>query len=144
MSDMIGKEAAALAVANVEIGYHDGISGDWHPHSGPAIIRAACAAIRALHPADDAPQMRPETESEHIARDMREGRFPARSELQMVPIAALPPADDAVEAQVKAEHTRLSMTPAQFANMERWRGYTEGLDAMRDAALAAIRAGVKP
>jgi hypothetical protein len=55
--------------------------------------------------------------------------------------AALPPAPDAVEALVKSEHTRLSMTPAQFANMERWRGYTEGLDAMRDAALAAIRAG---
>ena len=50
---------------------------------------------------------------------------------------------DAVEALVKAEHTRLSMTPAQFANMERWRGYTEGLDAMRDAALSAIRGGSK-
>jgi hypothetical protein len=59
-------------------------------------------------------------------------------------LAALPPAPDALEALVKAEHTRLSMTPAQFANMERWRGYTEGLDAMRDAALAAIRAGGKP
>jgi hypothetical protein len=57
---------------------------------------------------------------------------------------ALPPALDAVEALVKSEHMRLSMTPAQFANMERWRGYTEGLDAMRDAALAAIRAGGNP
>ena len=28
--------------------------------------------------------MRPETTSEHIARDMREGRFPERSEPQMV------------------------------------------------------------
>lgn len=30
-------------------------------------------------------KMRDETEAEHIARDMREGRFPERSEPQMVP-----------------------------------------------------------
>ncbi len=36
--------------------------------------------------------MRPETTSEHIARDMREGRFPERSEPQMVadPAATAP------------------------------------------------------
>ena len=37
---------------------------------------------------DQARQMRPETTSEHIARDMREGRFPEQSERQMVPVLA--------------------------------------------------------
>ena len=37
---------------------------------------------------DQARQMRPETKSEHIARDMREGRFPEQSERQMVPVLA--------------------------------------------------------
>ena len=44
-------EQAGLAVANVEIGFHDGISGEWHPLAGPSIISAACAAIRSLAPA---------------------------------------------------------------------------------------------
>jgi hypothetical protein len=33
--------------------------------------------------------LRPETTSEHIARDMREGRFPKQSEPQMVPVQPL-------------------------------------------------------
>ena len=33
-------------------------------------------------------QFRPETTSEHIARDMREGRFPEQSPVQMVPVEA--------------------------------------------------------
>lgn len=37
---------------------------------------------------ESAKPVRPETTSEHIARDMREGRFPQRSEPQMVPTAA--------------------------------------------------------
>ena len=37
---------------------------------------------------DQARGMRPETTSEHIARDMREGRFPEQSERQMVPVLA--------------------------------------------------------
>ena len=37
--------------------------------------------------------MRPETTSEHIARDMREGRFPEQSERQMVPVKADLPAE---------------------------------------------------
>lgn len=41
-------ERAALAVANVEIGWHDGISGDYHCKSGPAILSNSCSAIRAL------------------------------------------------------------------------------------------------
>ena len=41
-------EAAGLAIANLEIGYHDGIGGDWHPYNGPHLISAGCAAIRAL------------------------------------------------------------------------------------------------
>jgi len=41
--------------------------------------------------------VRPETTSEHIARDMREGRFPKRSEPQMVADLA------AVPAQVKVK-----------------------------------------
>jgi hypothetical protein len=36
-------------------------------------------------PADKGEPVRPETEAEHIARDMRDGRFPQRSERQMVP-----------------------------------------------------------
>lgn len=44
-------------------------------------------ALAALEPQAPAPQMRSETEMEHIARDMREGRFPERSEPQMVPQA---------------------------------------------------------
>jgi hypothetical protein len=43
----------------------------------------------------DAPQKRPETTSEHIARDIREGRFPQRSEPQMVEQA-----DEAVTLQI--------------------------------------------
>ena len=49
------REAAALAVANIEIGYHDGIGGDWHPYNGLHIISAACAAIRALPAAEPEP-----------------------------------------------------------------------------------------
>ena len=45
-------EQAGLAVANTEIGFHDGISGDWHPMDGPSIISACCAAIRDLAPID--------------------------------------------------------------------------------------------
>ena len=33
-------------------------------------------------------QFRPETTSEHLARDMREGRFPKKSTVQMVPVEA--------------------------------------------------------
>lgn len=40
-------ERAGLAVANVEIGFHDGISGDWHPMDGPSIISACKAEGRA-------------------------------------------------------------------------------------------------
>lgn len=36
----------------------------------------------------EAPALRPETTSEHIARDMREGRFPEKSPVQMVPVEA--------------------------------------------------------
>jgi len=43
-----GVEDAGLAIANLEIGYHDGISGDWHPYNGPHLISSGCKAIRAL------------------------------------------------------------------------------------------------
>lgn len=36
----------------------------------------------------EAPALRPETTSEHIARDIREGRFPEQSPVQMVPVEA--------------------------------------------------------
>lgn len=42
---------------------------------------------------DQARGMRPETTSEHIARDMREGRFPEQSERQMVAVQASPPGE---------------------------------------------------
>lgn len=41
------------------------------------------------------PAMRPETESENIARDIREGRFPKRSEPKMVPVEQAVAADGA-------------------------------------------------
>lgn len=47
-------QRAGLAVAETEIGYHDGVSGDWHPYSPPAILSAACGAVRALIPTDHA------------------------------------------------------------------------------------------
>lgn len=40
------------------------------------------------HPTDD--PMREETGMEHIARDIREGRFPERSPRQQVPVEAAP------------------------------------------------------
>jgi hypothetical protein len=46
-------ERAALAVAQVEIGYYDGTSAEWHPYAGPTIISGACAAIRALNGGTD-------------------------------------------------------------------------------------------
>lgn len=41
---------AGLAMANVETGFHDGMSGDWHSYDPPTMISHACAAIRALRP----------------------------------------------------------------------------------------------
>jgi hypothetical protein len=50
-------------------------------------------------PPDPSAQMRQETTSEHIARDIREGRFPAKSEVQSVeaknPSADFDPASEA-------------------------------------------------
>jgi hypothetical protein len=43
-----GLKKAARAVANVEVGFHDGISGDWHNLPGPTIISEACASIRKI------------------------------------------------------------------------------------------------
>jgi hypothetical protein len=47
------------------------------------VMDAIRAALSAPAPAAT---LRPETEAEHIARDMREGVFPARSERQQVPV----------------------------------------------------------
>jgi hypothetical protein len=162
MSDMIGKEAAALAVANVEIGYHDGISGDWHPLSGPAIISAACAAIRALPPAPDA-------EADKLrrtiaARDRRIERLVAalddarakgyvtQSEREPPVVLSVP---DAVEALVKAaeawKNERNALSAFEAANpgdsTKRWTRLLSSTEAAEEAfwaALAAIRAGGKP
>lgn len=43
---------------------------------------------------EDATAMRPETTSEHIARDIREGRFPKQSEPKMVPVVQDVAADE--------------------------------------------------
>ena len=56
------------------------------------------------HPTDD--PMREETGMEHIARDIREGRFPERSPRQQVPVAAaqqpaLAPAADERDAMIE-------------------------------------------
>lgn len=56
--------------------------------------------LAGLEPADNAmPQSREETDTEHIARDIREGRFPAMSERQMI---VETPAPDAVARLVEA------------------------------------------
>ncbi|MDO1560382.1 Lar family restriction alleviation protein [Brevundimonas sp. 2R-24] len=47
--------------------------------------------------------MRDETISEHIARDMREGRFPQRSERQQVPLYTAPPAIGLTKEEVVQE-----------------------------------------
>ena len=55
---------------------------------------------------DQARGMRPETTSEHIARDMREGRFPEQSERQMVPVLASLPHEIQVWRSMDAlDHT---------------------------------------
>ena len=55
---------------------------------------------------DQAREMRPETTSEHIARDMREGRFPEQSERQMVPVLASLPHEIQVWRSMDAlDHT---------------------------------------
>lgn len=54
-----------------------------------------------------APTMRLETESENIARDMREGRFPARSKQQMVPIEPVPALPPPPLPMEKPRHDRL-------------------------------------
>ena len=55
---------------------------------------------------DQAREMRPETTSEHIARDMREGRFPEQSERQMVPVLASLPHEIQVWLSMDAlDHT---------------------------------------
>jgi hypothetical protein len=86
-----------------------------------------------VQPAPDVAQMRPETGMEHIARDMREGRFPERSEVQMVPVA--PPPHDAmaerVAALVKAAKGIMAHMPDHPDTA--WQDLTEALDAMMEA-----------
>ena len=45
-------ERAEVAAKNVATGFHDGISGDWHPYSGLTMINETCKAIRAIAPED--------------------------------------------------------------------------------------------
>ncbi len=54
-------------------------------------------------------RMRPETTAEHIARDMREGRFPEQSEPQMVPDAVS--LDD---PQVRRVYEIMNRDPSRF------------------------------
>jgi hypothetical protein len=94
-------ERAALAVANVEIGYHDGISGDWHPFSGPVILSKACAAIRALQSAPaptalqaalDVPEVRALVEAAILDAQLRateRGRIDTPDEIRDAALAAL-------------------------------------------------------
>jgi hypothetical protein len=73
-----------------------------------AALRAQVAALTAELDAAKAgaeQNMRPETDMEHVARDMRDGLFPKRSERQMVPariLAALDPAPVSDEALIRA------------------------------------------
>lgn len=52
---------------------------------------------------------RPETDSEHMARDMREGTFPARSERKMVPVT--PPEPDLLPCPFCGSAAVLSRSP---------------------------------
>jgi hypothetical protein len=80
-------------------------------------------------------KMRPETTSEHIARDMREGRFPEQSERQMVPV------QDAMPDEITAWPSDVGpMTGSWSANTyhdERAVTYVRGdaAQAIRAAAL---------
>ena len=53
-----------------------------------AVLDVQPAAAPDVHPKRI--RMRPETDAEHIARDMREGRFPAQSKRKMVPVQPAP------------------------------------------------------
>lgn len=80
-------------------------------------------------------QMRPETDMEHIARDMREGRFPERSEPQMVPVTPAP-----VDALVKAEMAEARRIYSGFGHCQEALRYAE---SMVLAALTAYRGDAK-
>lgn len=83
---------------------------------------------------DQAREMRPETTSEHIARDMREGRFPEQSERQMVPVLASLPHEIQVWLSMDAlDHTGTWSTtryPAEAVT------YVSKADAQAAVALA--------
>lgn len=81
-----------------------------------------------------APEMRPETNLEWIARDMREGRFPEQSERQMVPVDA-PQAD--LETCSNCEGTGISGHPDSgntCANCNGSGGVAPQADPVREAA----------
>jgi hypothetical protein len=87
-------------------------------------------------------QMRPETDMEHIARDMREGRFPERSEPQMVPVTPAPV--DALVKAAEALHADMlerARTGIDAIHGEEYRIVNAGRTAWHDfdAALAAYR-----
>ena len=87
---------------------------------------------------DQAREMRPETTSEHIARDMREGRFPEQSERQMVPVLASLPHEIQVWRSMDAfDHTGTWSTtryPAEAVT------YVSKADAAAAMALVVERA----
>lgn len=82
-------------------------------------------------------QMRLETDMEHIARDMREGRFPERSEPQIVPVTPAP-----VDALVKAAREGALREAADLANTTFHGSGTEAAAIIRMSILALI--GEKP
>ena len=63
---------------------------------------------RAALTAAPQPAMREETELEHIARDIREGRFPERSPRQQVPVEAAPQPATPGQRMIRSAFTRPS------------------------------------
>ena len=90
---------------------------------------------------DQAREMRPETTSEHIARDMREGRFPEQSERQMVPVLASLPHEIQVWRSMDAlDHTGTWSTtryPAEAVT------YVSKADAQAAVALMVAQAATQ-
>lgn len=93
MGDMIDREAAlAIEGQLAKSMAHFLRVEQWQAYkAGVQGYRDAVAALEPVTPAPDA-AMRLETVSENIARDMREGRFPVRSDPQMVPVTPAPDA----------------------------------------------------
>lgn len=116
----------------------------WWESKGHANIEAAKAAaqadyerriLAALEPVA-APDVRLETMSENIARDMREGRFPERSEPQMVPAEPVAAPDPAA---IREAH--LAFLNVDYQVQDEGEFTERAWEQLRAAILALIQKG---